>query len=100
MMKSTLLALCLLSPAALACDTPHLSLSGTVKVQTCSPQEDSTDCMYSAQAMYEYMEAMPDDDSLYSIGLQASPWRMYDGEMRILTADDIADVVRPELDGK
>lgn len=99
-MKPALLALCLLSPAALACDTPHLSLSGTVKVQTCSPRQDSTDCMYSAQVMYEYMEAMPDDDSLYSIGLQASPWRMYDGQMRILTAADVADAVRPELDGK
>jgi hypothetical protein len=98
-MKPVLLALCLLSPAALACDTSHLSLSGAVNVQTCSPQ-NSSDCVYAGKAVYEYMEAIPDSDALYTIGLQSSPWRMYDGEMRILTIDDVAEVVRPKLDGK
>lgn len=99
-MKPVLLALCLLSPAALACDTSHLSLSGAVSVTTCSPKQDSTDCVYAGQALFEYLEAVPDSDALFTIGLQASPWRMYDGEMRILTADDIADAVRPQLNGK
>lgn len=98
-MKPILLAL-LLSPTALACDTSHLSLSGTVSVKTCSPQRDSTDCVYSGQALYEYMEAVPDSDALLTIGLQSSPWRLYDGEMRILTVDDVADVIRPKLGGK
>lgn len=99
-MKPVLLALCLLSPAVLACDTSHLSLSGSVSVTTCSPKQGSTDCVYSGKALYEYAEAVPDSDSLFTIALQASPWRMYDGEMRILTADDVADVVRPELGDK
>jgi len=98
-MKSTLLALCLLSPAALACDTPHLSLSGTLGVMTCSPQQDPN-CVYSGKALYEYMEAAPDSDALFTIGLQASPWRMYDGEMRILTVEDVAEAIRQKLDGK
>jgi hypothetical protein len=88
------------SPATLACDTSHLSLSGAASVTTCSPQQDSTDCVYSGHALYEYMEAVPDSDSLFTIGVQASPWRMYDGEMRILTTDDVADLVRPQLDGE
>ena len=67
---------------------------------TCSPKQDSTDCIYAGQALYEYAEAVPDNDALFTISLQASPWRMYDGEMRILTADDVADAVRPKLDGK
>lgn len=96
-MKLALLALCLLSPAAIACDTSHLSLSGAVTVKTCSPKEGSADCVYSAQAVYEYLEAVPDNDSLFTIGLQTSPWRMYDGEMRILTVEDVANVIRPEL---
>src|SRR5687767_13355430 len=99
-MKLALLVLCLLSPAALACDTSHLPLSGAISVRTCSPTQDSVDCVYSGQALSEYMEAIPDNDSLYSIGLHASPWRMYDAEMRVLTVDDVADVVRPRLDGK
>ena len=99
-MKPVLLALCLLSPAALACDTSHLSLSGAISVKTCSPTQDSADCVYSGHALSEYMEAIPDNDSLYSIGLHASPCRMYDAEMRVLTVDDVADVVRPQLGGQ
>lgn len=99
-MKTALLALCLLSPAALACDTSHLSLSGGLSVKTCSPKPGSTDCVDSSVTLHAYMEAVPDDDSLFSIGLQSSPWHMYDGDMRILTADDIAATVKPRLDAK
>lgn len=98
-MKHALLTLCLLSPAALACDTSHLSLSGTATVETCSAQS-SADCIYAGKAVYEYMEAVPDPDSVFTIGLQSNPWRMYDGEMRILTVEDVAGAVRPKLDGK
>ncbi|MBU8978014.1 MULTISPECIES: hypothetical protein [unclassified Lysobacter] len=99
-MKSILLSLCLLSPTALACDTAHLGLSGALSVTTCSPTQDSERCVYSGQALYQYLEAVPDSDELLTIGLQASPWRMYDAETRILTVDDIADLVRPKLGGK
>lgn len=99
-MKIAMLAFCLLSPAALACDTSHLSLSGTVSVTTCSSKQGSGDCIYAGQALYEYMEAVPDSDAVFTIGLQASPWRLYDGEMRILSADDVADAVRPRLSDK
>jgi hypothetical protein len=95
----TCLVLCLISPAALACDTSHLTLSGTVSVKTCHP-DGSPDCIYSGQALHEYLEKIPDNDTLFTIGLQSSPWRMYDGEMRILSVEDVANVVRPKLDGK
>lgn len=99
-MKPTLLALCLLSPATLACDTSHLALSGAITVKTCHVQGASSDCVYSGQALHEYMDAVPDSDAAFTIGLQSSPWRMYDGQMRILTVDDVADVVRRERDDK
>lgn len=99
LMKRVLAALCLLSPVALACDTSSLALSGTLTVQTC-PGQDSPDCVYSGKALYDYMEAVPDSDAVYTIGLQASPWRMYDGELRILTVEDVANAIRPKLDGK
>lgn len=95
-MKPAVLALFLFSPVALACDPSHLSLSGTASVQTCSAKE-SSNCVYSGKAVHEYMEAVPDPDTVFTIGLQSSPWRMYDGEMRILTVEDVANVIRPDL---
>jgi hypothetical protein len=98
-MTRALLALCLLSPTALACDTSHLRLSGSVTVDTChSP--DSRDCVYSGKALHDYLEAIPDTDALFSVGLQSSPWRMYDGEMRILTVEDLVSAIRPKLGEK
>jgi len=69
-------------------------------VTTCSPKQGAKDCVNAADALYEYVQSEPDSDESFTIALQASPWRMYDGDMRILTADDIAGAVRPHLDGK
>lgn len=93
-MKHALLALCLLSPAALACEKPHLSLSGNAVVATCFPQQEGADCVFSGQAVYEYMEAVPDTDEVITIGLSSSPWRMYDADMRIITVDEVADAIK------
>ena len=97
--KLVLIFLCLLSPAAPACDASHLSLSGAINVETCH-HGDSPDCVHSSQAVSQYMEAVPDTDALFTIGLQSSPWRMYDGQMRILTVYDVASAVRPQLNGQ
>lgn len=98
-LSRTLLVLCLLSPDALACDTSPLRLSGSAAVETCH-EPDSPDCIYAARALHAYLEAIPDTDALYSVGLQSSPWRMYDGEMRILTVEDLASAIRPKLGEK
>ncbi|MEB1529145.1 hypothetical protein VDQ83_08425 [Xanthomonas campestris pv. campestris] len=98
-MKRALLGLCLLSPATWACDH-HLPLADVVSVTTCSPSEDSVDCVYSGRALHDYMDAVPDTDADFILGLQASPWRMYDAEWRILTPDDIAASVRAQRDAK
>lgn len=96
---SFLLALGLLSPAAFACNDVDLPLSGTVTVPACDPDRDA-DCLYAGDAVHAYMEKVPDSDEVYTIGLQASPWHLYDGQMRILTVDDLAAMLRPKLDGK
>jgi len=98
-MKRAVLALWLLSNAALACDN-HLPLSGSVSVKTCSPSKGAAGCVYSGKALYDYMEAVPDSAAVFTIGLQASPWRMYDGEWRILTPEDVAAAVRARRDEK
>ena len=45
-----------------------------------------------------YFEAAPDDPALMRVGLQSSPWRLYDGDMRILTIEELAAVVRANRD--
>jgi hypothetical protein len=97
-MKRALVAFWLISSSALACDTSHLSLSGSASVKTC--HKEGPDCIYAGQALYDYMEAIPDSDEVLTIGLQTSPWRMYDTEMRILTVEDMAAAVRAKLNGK
>ncbi len=94
-MKPALLALCLLSPTALACDTTSLELSGSLALETCP--RASADCTNASQALYEYMEAVPDSETTYTVGLHASPWHLYDGQMRILTIDDAAAAIRGGL---
>lgn len=95
-MKAVFAGLCLLSFAALACDTSQLGLSGTVSVDTC-PSE-SAECLYAGDALYRYVSAEKDDPATFSIALQASPWRLYDGDMRIIPVDELAAIVRPKLD--
>jgi hypothetical protein len=99
-MKPLLLALCLLSPAALACTTHHLPLSGTVTVPSCSPAQDPTGCVPAGSTVFAYTQAVPDRDTVLTIALQASPWRMYDAQMRILSVEDVAAAARPQLVGK
>lgn len=53
-MKPVLLALCLLSPGTLACESDHqLALSGTATVETCSPQA-TVDCVFSGDVPHPY----------------------------------------------
>jgi hypothetical protein len=98
-MKRALLALCLLSPATWACDH-HLPLSGAVSVTTCTPQEDSAGCVFSGSVLHDYLEAIPDSDTNFTIAMHASPWRMYDGQWRILTPQELATAVRAKRDAK
>ncbi|MCC4590710.1 hypothetical protein LL974_06095 [Xanthomonas campestris pv. cannae] len=98
-MKRALLVLCLLSPNVWACDT-HLPLSGMVSVATCPPDKGTRTCVASWEALSQYLEAMPDHDDDFTIALQSSPWRMYDGNWRILTPEDLAGTVRATREKK
>lgn len=96
-MSRVLLLLCLLSPTALACES-YLPLSGVVNVTTCSA--GASDCVDSSAAVYQYAQAVPDDPSVMTISLHASPWRLYDGDMRILTIQEAAAAVRASRDAE
>lgn len=96
-MKSPLLlaALCAATFAlpAFGCVESH-SLEGTLTIPFCDPKADA-DCVPAGKAVYHYTEIL-DIPGVYTIGLQTSPWRMYDGNDRILTIEELAALVRSD----
>jgi hypothetical protein len=89
---STLLATCCVARA----DCPStLPLKGLVNVDSCNPS--SGNCIPASEALYKYMEAVPDggpEDLV--IGLHGSPWHLYDADYRILEIGDLAEMVRQQ----
>jgi hypothetical protein len=86
-----------ISQSAFAVCESSLKLEGTVSVKCCTPQSE---CISAAKAVYDYTESAKDDPAALIISLHASPWHLYDSEMRILTIADLAQMVKPKLRGK
>ena len=74
---------------------PFVDLHDSVSIPFCDPKKD--DCRDAAETLRGYMENVPDDKTLVTVALQTSPWRFYDAEMRILTMDEMVEIVRPHL---
>jgi hypothetical protein len=97
-MKRMLVAtLCLAANAAWADCSPDFRLSGTSVIEGCDPATQT--CVDAAKAVYDYFEAQPDIADEFSIAIASSPWRFYDGDMRILEIGEVADVVRKGIKG-
>ena len=88
-----------IAPVAAACDAAQLPLSGSVAVPSCVTQAPTDTCVFAGKALYDYIQAIPDDDSVLTIVLQSSPWRLYDAQMRILILDDLVASIQPKLGG-
>jgi len=86
------LAVCaLFALPAFACES-SLPLKGAVPITTCDPH--AAGCKPAAELVYEYTKSIPDDPRLFTIALHASPWRLYDAEMRIITIEELATTIR------
>lgn len=72
-----------------------LPLKGMVSIKKCDSKIQV--CISAGEAIYGYTEAMQDDPAVLTISLQASPWRLYDQDMRILNIDEIAEMVKPSI---
>jgi len=92
-----LIGLIVLAPTVGACEA-SLHLSGVIKVSNCFHGEPG--CVSAGQQLYKYTDASPDDPSSFSIALQSSPWRLYDADMRILSVEEVAKMVRSHPDPK
>lgn len=75
--------------------TEDLGLSGSISIPACDRTKDS--CVYAEKAVYEYANNGKDSEELLSVALTSSPWRFYDAEMRILTIEEAADLMRPAI---
>ena len=49
--------------------------------------------------MYEALEAL-DIPGEFTVGIQSSPWRMYDSQDRIVTVDEMAEMIRTQRPAK
>jgi hypothetical protein len=82
------------SQAFADCKT-SLPLQGTVSIKECD--QHTGNCIPGAKAAYDYLEKASDDDTVVTIALNASPWRLYDNEGRILSVEELADMARPHI---
>lgn len=71
-----------------------LELQGAVSIACCKPIES---CSSAGETLYKYMDAIKDDPEVLTISLQASPWHLYDQDMRILRIEELAQMVKPQL---
>jgi hypothetical protein len=95
LLRISLLALLASSPASLACEPLAFLDGSTLSIENCVPGKDG--CRSAAEVLYEYAEIDDDDPALMTVALQTSPWRMYGPDLRIVRADELAAMIKPEL---
>ena len=75
-----------------ACDQAS-SLEGVLSIPHCDPEKSVGGCISGRQAAFDALEALEIPD-VFTIGVQTSPWRMYDGEGRIMLVEEVAAAIR------
>jgi hypothetical protein len=88
-----LLALCAASVPAFACGDSQ-ALDGALAIPSCDSEEGGR-CRLAAEVAYDYLETLK-ISGVFTIGAQSSPWRIYDGNDRIVTIDEVAAMVRAQ----
>ena len=91
---SLAIALAVLPAVACACGEAT-GLEGTLTIPQCDPAAAADGCVPGVRAVFEALEAL-DIPDVFTIGAQTSPWRMYDGEGRILTVEEVAAAIRAQ----
>lgn len=86
-------ALALLPDFGHACEQAP-ALEGVLSIPQCDPA--SEECVPGTRAAHAALEALEIPD-VFTIGVQTSPWRMYDAEGRVLTIAEVAAAVRAAM---
>jgi hypothetical protein len=96
-MKIAAAVLLALTGCSVRADCPApFALEGTLVVETC--KKGTRKCEQASKLVFEYVERHRDDDNVFSIALQSSPWHLYDADMRIIDIDALAETVRTGLE--
>ncbi len=98
MMRALVLAtLSAFSLAAGAQCKNSLPLQGVEPVQNCDRKTQA--CLDPWRAASGYLQKVKgnDDPAILNMIVNASPWRFYDGQLRILTIEDVAGAIRPSI---
>lgn len=82
-------------PAAVSACEAAPALDGVLTIVQCDPATSAKGCVPGGKAVYDAIEAL-DIPGVFTIGVRTSPWRMYDGEGRILTVEEVAALVREQ----
>lgn len=82
------------SKGGIASCESSLKLEGTLVVDSCAGEKG---CIPASTAICNYSESAKVGPGVYSISMQASPWHLYDGDWRILTIEELAEMVRSQL---
>lgn len=93
-----LLGLLMPSVGAFANCASHLPLDGTLVVPTCT--SGSEGCKPAAELLYAYAGVPDNDPTVLTAAVQTSPWRIYDPELRIISPEEFAAMLRPNLTPK
>ena len=92
------IAALLLPASTLAC-VPATKLEGTLSIPYCDPEADAAKCVPGGEAVFNALEAL-DIPGEFTVGIQTSPWRMYDSDDRIVTVDEMSAVIRKQRSEK
>jgi hypothetical protein len=80
--------------AALAC-TPQVPFTNdTVLVDSCDPK--SAGCKPASEVLARYADEYDSGDAVYSVAGPGNPWRLYDGDYRVLAVEDLAAQIRAD----
>lgn len=74
---------------------PFAALEGVVSLEQCAAGDS---CVSATEALFQYStkkREIDDDPSVLNLSLHSSPWRLYDVEKRILTVEEVAEMVKP-----
>jgi len=77
-----------------ACESP-LKLEGTIAIDSCAP--DDKGCISASKAIFDYSMSAKIEKGVYGAFMDASPWHFYDGNMRILAVDEVADMIKKQI---
>lgn len=70
-------------------------LEGSISVEPCDANKEK--CISAINALRNNLNMIEHDETDISVALFASPWRFYNGDMRIMTTEEVAEQIKPSI---